>query len=123
VGLVCVLDHAYPLPPFPFVLGALLSRAWWQGAVYHNRMINVGVLNNKLYFRSLDLVKMFSGADDSLGACPGVPFGGTVRHGVRHSGAGCSSAAPMCLPDSLLVPGVLLLFWPVFWWELSRFFF
>ena len=38
-----------------------------QGAVYHNRMINVGVLNNKLFFRSLDLIKMFSGAAEEVG--------------------------------------------------------
>ncbi len=30
-------------------------------------MINVGVLNNKLFFRSLDLIKMFSGAAEDVG--------------------------------------------------------
>jgi N-acetylmuramic acid 6-phosphate (MurNAc-6-P) etherase len=42
---------------------------WRQGAVYTNRMINVGVLNNKLYFRAIDMVQMFSGASRSDGVC------------------------------------------------------
>ena len=36
-----------------------------QGAVYTNRMINVGVLNNKLFFRSVALISMFSGASEA----------------------------------------------------------
>ena len=42
--------------------------------MYGNRMINVGVLNNKLFFRSLDLIKMFSGANDAVGMQPVCAF-------------------------------------------------
>lgn len=48
-----------------------------QGCVYTNRMINVGVLNNKLYFRAINLVRQFAGATfdtgwlmSPIGCCP-----------------------------------------------------
>lgn len=37
-----------------------------KGMVYSNRMINVGVLNNKLYFRSIALVAMLVGCSKAL---------------------------------------------------------
>lgn len=39
-----------------------------QGCVYTNRMINVGVLNNKLFYRAINLVKQFANVPYDTGA-------------------------------------------------------
>ena len=48
---------------------AALTPPWrvHQGCVYTNRMINVGVLNNKLFFRAINLVRQFARADYETG--------------------------------------------------------